>query len=342
VNNLLKLLIFFSLFQHPLNALESDQLHIDGYINLDLQTTTPNFVSTGGIQLQYNITEALSTTAQLNVDTDDITGAYVIDPKWLYLSYELGYDTKARLGKFQFPIFKASEIGKIGYALTTTETPLKFYGAGGYNSFVGAELLQTYLIDQHVLDLQLSYGMADDSLPPGPNGNYLKLNTNSLLGLTLKYSIEWFWFNIGYIRADSNTVNVDGSDGTESDPSTINFNMLALESGMMFGQATLQGGLIGSLATDLLSDETRYYLQGEYEFAPFTPYLYYAYEDINNRFLPDNNNPSMSTHTSSLGIRYDLLDNTALKLSYAHLYRIQGEDNSSTSDTFKAVINVLF
>lgn len=346
------LLLFCTL---PINAIEiSDSLRIDAYANLyTLSSTNENeeksengINTSGGIQARYQVSDRISATGQVYIYEEaknSSNDTFDIDTKWLYIDYYAGYDITLRAGKFQFPIFKSAETGTIGYSYTWTETPLNNYGANGYEDFTGGEVLQKYFYEDFDFLLQLSYGSSENDLPTNKNNETINGETDSLAGITLKTNHDLFSLNIGYLQATSNLDNVNFND--------VKFKMYALEGEVYLDDATIKAGYIDVQLSDVFPDELKYYLSLEYNYNNFTPYIYYASENLNFK-----ENLSVSTDRASLnegtlekysgGIRYDFYDNMALKLSYTKSRDIFSfSDDSETrqkSYKYKAVLNVIF
>ncbi len=355
MKNYIKLYVFSILSILPLNAMEiSDSLRIDSYLNLyTLSTTNENekksengINTSGGIQARYQISENISATGQVYIYEEEGNTAnniFDIDTKWLYIDYYAGYDVTLRAGKFQFPIFKSSETGTIGYSYTWTETPLNNYGANGYDDFTGGEVLQKYFYKDFEFLAQLSYGMSSNDLPTNKDDETVEGKTDSLLGITFKTNHDLFSLNVGYLQATSKL--------EDTDPKEVNFYMFALEGEVYIEDATFKAGYINTKLSDVFPDELKYYLSLEYNYKDFTPYIYYSTENL---FFKDSSSGAVGRPTRSkaikerysAGLRYDIYDNIALKLSYTKNQDTDkfSDDSSMVEDSYKykAVLNVIF
>jgi len=329
----------------------TEDLRLDAYANIQANNNDKqdSFQLSGGLQARYQIGQNLSATAQLyisegknneNLSSNNVKD-YDVDTKWLYLAYYLGYDFSLRVGKFQFPVFKSSETGTIGYTYTSTTTPLDYYGAFGCDDFEGAELLKHFSIGNLDILAQLSVGKSDNELN-GQDNSTLVGAVDSLSALTFKTSNDFMMLNIGYLTAKSDLENIDISD--------VSVKMYALETEMYKDAFTLKAGIIQSKLSYIFPDELRYYASLEYNYEQFTPYILYSneifdYTQTDNTLGSRNNQEESSLKKYSVGTRYDLNTNIALKLSYTHTINLyESTDNilQENDNTMIGTINVIF
>lgn len=335
------ILILLSNFVYALEINES--FRVDGYANIEGKTTTEENVDTfgmsAGIQARYQVSENISITGHIYFDEDDNSNSlenYTEDIKWLYADYYLGNEIIFRVGKFQFPTFTSSETGTIGYSRTWTENPISSYGAFGYDNFIGAEVLKNFSYDDYNFLFQLSYGESENDLPPLYNNSSLKGKATSIGGITLKTSNDWLMLNIGYIRALSTI------DNPKIDlEANVNFNMYALETQADLDDFTFKAGFVRADLSSFFPNEQRYYTSLEYNYNDLTPYIYYSNEELDFKNLEHK-----KTENYSLGLRYDIYKNTALKFSYINNINTLKYNRSGLStnkeDVFKMVVNVIF
>lgn len=368
MQSLFKTLIVFILFSYNLFASDlEDTLLINGYGNLSTFTTNKNNLPdekldlTIGVQTKYNISENLSITAQGAISTNDMfdsINSYDFEKKWLYLDYYLGNDFTIRTGLFQFPIFKTLETGDLGYAKTWTTDPLKVYGVHGYNHFSGAEILKKYFYKEKEFLFQVSYGLANATLGnQGGRPVYEKSKTNNLLGLTFKITDDNYRLSFGYLHANSDIKRVNKTYGTSVDLGDSKLEMFALDYELEIDDFIIKAGIIDGDISRILPDELRYYLSAEYNFEEFTPYIYYSNEKLTNKtvsYVPDGPSNALineKTKNFSIGLRYELNSNSALKFSYSREYNSKDTKNLITNqyttledngNIFRLVYNVIF
>ncbi len=338
----------------------SDSFRLDGYGNVNIVKTENkkdklNF--SGGLQGRYELTEKLSVTGQIhlkegkNSQNRDSTslGDYDSELKWLYFDYYLKDDITLRAGAFQFPVFKSSETGDIGYTYTWTENPLGYYGVFGCDDFEGIELLKNFSYKDFDFLAQLSLGKSNNKLNDG-RGDSREGDVDNLVGLTLKTTHENFIVNIGYLQAKS---TIDTSNQFIKIDPNVDFNMFALETEIYIDDYTLKSGLIKTNLTNVFPEQIRYYTSIEYSFNDFTPYVLYAketasFKEITRKLLNDKRTQIEKQHKEkySVGLRYDYSENIAFKVSYSHekdtVKYHNFNDDRNTNNTFIGSINVVF
>lgn len=355
-------IIFFLLFNFLFLHAEqlSESFRLDGYGNITMSQAknyqTDKLQFTGGVQGRYQLFDNMSITGQIhfeegndsqNRDSNALED-YDSELKWLYLDYYLEDDITLRMGAFQFPVFKSSETGDIGYTYTWTQTPLSFYGVFGCDDFKGVELLKNFSYKDFDFLAQISYGKSNNELSDG-RGTTREGDVEDLIGLTLKTTHDKFILNIGYLQAKS-TMHIDKALRDIVDPD-VEFNMYALESEIYINDYTLKSGIIKTKLTNLYPDEIKYYTSLEYNYKDFTPYILYAkeilkFKEVSN--APENIRSKLKKQYRdkySLGVRYDYNANIAFKLSYTHeIYseEIKIHDLESNTNTLMGTINVIF
>lgn len=359
---------FFILFSTSLISLSAEQIsdsfRLDAYGNVTMLNTEverDTFYLSGGFQGRYQFNDDISVTGQIHLKegfTSDSRSSnsledYDAELKWLYIDYYLKNDITLRAGAFQFPVFKSSETGDIGYTYTWTETPLKFYGVFGCDDFEGIEVLKNFSYKNFDFLAQISYGQSSNELHDG-RGTSREGDVNDLMAFTLKTTHDDFILNAGYLQANS---ELELRNAPLNFDSNVDFNMFALESEVYIDDFTLKSGFIKTNLTNIFPNEIKYYLSLEYSYDDFTPYILYSNEIFNfKKSRPPSPGPSVSNkefninkqyvEEYSLGLRYDYSANIAFKASYSHEVESRKydgfSDDKNTNDTLLGTINVVF
>jgi len=338
----------------------TDSFRLDGYGNINLhKTEDPNrdkLTFSGGVQGRYQLTENISITGQMHLKEGENSSSrysnsledYDSELKWLYIDYYLVNDITLRAGAFQFPVFKASETGDIGYTHTWTQNPLSSYGVFGCDDFQGVELLKNFSYEDFDFLAQLSFGKSQNILNDG-RGDERRGDVDNLIGLTLKTTHEDFILNVGYLQAES-TIS-SNNDFVQIDPN-VDFSMYALETEIYLDEYTLKAGLIKTDLTNVFPETIRYYTSLEYMYEDFTPYILYSKEIVDFKDAPNNapkRKPEVKKQAKekySLGLRYDYSSNVAFKASYTYekdtLRYDDSSNNKNGSNVFMGSINVVF
>lgn len=336
----------------------TDSFRLDGYGNINMTQTNERrdrLTFSGGFQGRYQFTDRMSVTGQIDLregrDSNNRMSNslenYDSDLKWFYFDYYLKDDITLRIGAFQFPVFKSSETGRIGYTYTWTETPFRFYGVFGCDDFEGVEVLKNFSYKDFDFLAQVSYGKSNNELSDG-RGESREGDVDNLVGLTLKTTHNDFILNIGYLQAKS---TMDTSNQFVPIDSNVNFNMFALESEIYLDDYTLKSGIIKTNLSNIFPESLNYYTSLEYTYSDFTPYILYSRETLEFKKDPPGPFPRKETQKQyrekySLGLRYDYNANIALKVSYSHEVDVTKyndfDDNRNSNDTFIGSINVIF
>jgi len=359
---ILKLLTFLIINFTLLNAAQiTDSFRFDAYGNINTIHGERNYDElrlSGGFQGRYKVNDNISITSQIHIKEGKNSKGkpsnsledYDTELKWLYLDYDFENDITFRIGAFQFPVFKASQTGDIEYTYTWTNAPLRSYGVFGAADFNGAEILKKFSYKDFDFLAQLSLGESSTQL--GSNEGSIEGNIDSLVGLTLKTYHESFLLNIGYIQANANLylhrlpfLNKSLQKINQS----VDLNMIAIESEIYLDEFTLKSGLIKTNLSNIFTEDLNYYSSIEYNYKDITPYFLYSKEIAYlKRKEADIITEAGKAYKErfSLGLRYELSDNIALKFSYTHedskskinnLRKFEGSDN-----IFMGTMNFVF
>ena len=144
-----------------------------------------------------------------------------------------------------------------------------------------------------------------------------------MYGLTIKASSELFWINIGFLTAES---TLKPSDERDIVKEKTDFTMYAMEGGIDYENISLKTGYVKGEVSDYLADELRLYCSLEYKYKDFTPYVYYVNETLYEKEKKGNKVALAKDNVKkkySIGLRYDVYPNVALKASFTKKNRTQ-------------------
>jgi len=339
----------------------SDSFRLDGYGNVSAYSSSKQnidaFQLSGGLQGRYEITDNMSITGQLhfkegqnnNQRPSNSLSDFDSELKWFYLDYYFDEDVTLRIGAFQFPVFKSSETGDIGYTYTWTQTPLEFYGVFGCDDFEGIEVLKNFSYEDFDFLAQVSFGQSVNELS-NANAPAIEGKVRDLVGLTLKTTHDMFSLNVGYLQAHT---TLSSTDETILSPE-VDFYMYALESEIYLNDYTIKSGFIKTKLSNVFAEDLNYYTSLEYSYNDFTPYILYSneilyFQENQNRRDDDRRRElkDRSIEKYSLGLRYDYNSNIAFKLGYTHekvSLNFYGENEKEhlSSNTYMGTMNVVF
>ncbi len=331
---------------HPAFAYDlSDSLQINGFGTLGVSTNDSDEIqfrlrpeqegsvgkgeinvgihSLAGLQGRYQFTDALSITGQGLVRYRD-QGAWDGSLEWAYLTYETPWDLSIRAGKFRFPIFRSSELAYVGYSRIYARPALVFFGVGGYEHLLGAEVQKNLSLQALDIRLQATYGRSENESPPRPNGVSNEVESDNVKILSARVETQGFWVHLAYTHLTTDLTTIRPGRPPDHRGST-NLNMWSAEWQFRLAGFNLEGGYGRSLIDRLQPDETVFYSSLSRPFGNLTPYLLYSRKQFSD--LPAPRNPrepppdesEALDEIYSLGVRYDVKPGLALKLQWDHI-----------------------
>lgn len=259
-----------------------------------------------GLQLSSYFTSDFSLIAQASVH-----GAEDYDPRidWLYLNYYLTPKLSIQLGRKGLPLYYYSDYFDVGYAYYWIRPPPDVY-TWQITNYNGISLLYETAIGQWDGSVNLYYGSEESE-------------DNQLLGLLFGARVDETWKNMtGIVASMANPwleVRVSHMQGlidrTINDVSVIN----------EIKQQFL--GLSVNLTIDrmLILSEFNNYQQPDNNVAYDTYLLSFGYQigDLTPHFTRSGFKQDINAigndekhHTTSVGLRWDVVENTAVKLQY--------------------------
>lgn len=234
--------------QGPLGTLQDDKISLKS--------------SLLGAQVTYQMSDNLTAYVQGSLSyTENQKTEATLD--WAYVSYDLGQDWSARLGKFQIPFLQGTELKKIGFSRLWARPLTPGSGASGFNEYKGAELVKKINSGKSFWEFQVALGEAKHNLNEIDNKN-LKL-------ISGRYQTDEFWIRSAVMQADysvytpSNILISDtGSVVMGSVESEVNFNNWLINLGFSTSSA------------DITPDDTIHYLSLAYPIKGMTPFVLFS------------------------------------------------------------------
>jgi hypothetical protein len=276
-----------------------------------------------------------------------------VEAEWAYLSHRFDNGIKVR-GKLRVPLFMYSDYLDVGYAQPFARPPEEVYGTIPFSSYTGAGMSYDVEYDESTLSLQAFGGESDVK------------NTNVKLSNLMGTNISWT-DEVWTLRGVYATAILDGDITRESrDPvavspgtlptfTTVERTLLTLNDdrgqfvgvGASFDDGEMLAVLEWTRAeTDgAFPDTDAGYLTLGYRIQAFTPYVTFAYQETqdNEERLPlstqaffQNLAFNAQRTAYSLGLRWDALDNVAVKfdLTYANDFGDTAGGLSGNAATF--------
>lgn len=271
----------------------------DARLSLDPDTSL-------GVQLSSYFTDDFSLIAQAVVH-----GAEDYDPKidWLYLNYYFTAEISAQAGRKRLPLYYYSDYFDVGYAYYWVRPPPDVY-TWQITNYNGVSLLYETAIGQWDTSVNLYYGSEESE-------------DNALLGLLFDARVDETWKNmIGIVGTMANSwlelrlTHMQGLiDRTISGVTVINDNkqqFLGLSVNLTIDDLLILSELNSYSQPDNNVEYNAYLLSFGYQIGVLTPHITRSgFKQAVNAIGNDEKH-----HTTSVGLRWDVVDNIAVKIQY--------------------------
>jgi hypothetical protein len=273
----------------------------DDDLSLDPDTTL-------GLQLSSYFTEDFSLITQVAVH-----GASDYDPEidWLYLNYYLTPELSVQAGRKRLPLYYYSDFFDVGYAYYWIRPPPDVY-TWQITNYNGASLLYEVALGQWDTSLNLYYGSEESE-------------DNDLLGLLSQTgsSVDETWKNmIGIVGTMSNSwlelrlTHMQGLvDRKISGVSVLNDieqQFLGMSINLTFDSLLILSEFNNYRQPDINVEYNAYLLSFGYQIGELTPHI------TRSNFKQEITTPEFDErhNTTSVGLRWDVVDNIAVKVQY--------------------------
>ena len=285
----------------------------------DNATTTPNFAdgSKLGLQGTFALTEQTQIVAQLvGRGSDDWTP----EMEWAFLSHDFDNGFVGRVGRLRLPLYMYSDFLEVGYAQPWATPPADVYTIAPIASFNGVDVSYQRDLGDTTLVLQASYG--NDSSTGKDNGLGTDVDFSDIAGLSATLSYEEWVFRGTYFQTDLNSGQIQDLPSLEK---FDNENAQFVGAGISYDNGSLLAiseYTISKVEGEYADTESAYITLG-YRVEAFTPYVNYSYlktTDDAERAAgsPESVAMNWQRSTYSVGTRYDISANLALKLDVTY------------------------
>ena len=339
------LIVFIGLFKTASADEFTDDLYFNGFFTLDLTVTDTDLhlISNSeesreyekhkpslrnsiiGGQLAYQFTDNFTAVAQAKLyakSDDDISGTF----DWSYLSYDFGHDLNVRAGKFQIPFMQGIELRNIGFSRLWARPLIPSSGAGGYQSYVGVEVLKHFsMVDSH-WDFQISAGEAEHGLS--------EIENKSIQLISARYQKNNFWLRSALLHTQSSIFTKDGRLLDNSAEAI----MASIEAEYSTGAFIFNAGYSINNA-DITPDDTTYYFSTGYQLNNITPFVYLSrknqhfdsFDSPSPEIVPGSPPPprpqsppvspdgDYDVYSVAAGFRYNISEQYSLKIQAEHI-----------------------
>jgi hypothetical protein len=296
-----------------------------------------------GIQLDWQVTDRFSLTAQ-TLAKQFPDRSWNPQLEWGYLKFKVTPNLDLRAGRIRPPIYLLSDYLDVNYANPWVRPPVEFYSVTPIRRMEGGDLLWrpqtgaiTWLVQPYV-------GRSQTAARGG------EIGLDQILGLNVSASLGDFTLRTGYIHTRMTVTSnfMDLAFGAFAQLCNLGDQTACKSRGELnhkdreasFGSLGLTwdngdyfiSGEWGRRDTDTsIADLMSWYLTGGARFGRWTPYLIYS-EMVSDSPLDHERGSPMTNfittgllrgnptdqRTLSLGVRYDLMDNLAIKAQWDH------------------------
>lgn len=325
-------------------------LGYDDSVSLDQQSLI-------GLQADYQILENLSVTGQFVGHSGNERKSGV---EWLYLTYEPTRSTQIRLGKQRTPFFNYSDSIDVGFAYPWITLPQQVYSSIIFSTFDGVLANYQWSGKEFGFDIEGYWGSFDDTIYNA--GIEVEANVNDLRGLIAKVTYDSWTFRAAIHTTDTfiglteledfgDILGQFGfSQSAESlDPNgRIEFYHLAASYENLDYFFRAEATKVDA-ESSTIPDINSYFVSAGYNYYPFLSYISFAknkstYDNPVNEipigFDPQLDAlafgyqavfdalPVLSSHSITLGTRWDWKANLALK---AEITWIEADQDSNAN-----------
>lgn len=303
-----------------------------------------------GAQVSANINPQLSAVVQI-VSEQRYDNTYTPILEWANVKYKVTPDLSIRVGRIALSTFLAADYRKVGYAIPWVRTPVEVYGMVPISNSDGVDVSYRLYAGNLTNTLKASYGKSDVKFA-GDNIAQVKnmwgvSNTVEHGAASVRFSYLQSSLNVDYAQPFFNAFRQFGAQGVSLadtyDVDNKAITVISLGGSYDPGKWFAMAEWARSHTRSIFGDKTAWYVSSGYRFGRFTPYITYAQVKANSRTYdpglntamlpPASAGVAMSLNASlnslleaipvqktiSIGGRWDLMKNVALKLQYDHI-----------------------
>jgi hypothetical protein len=310
-----------------------------------------------GLQVNAWLTAEIEAMAQA-VSHYNHTGSYSPQLTWAFVSYAPKPELKARFGRLGWDAYQLADSRNVGYAYLWVRPPADYFGPLQLSYIDGADAAVTRELGSGLASVKLYGGRASQKIPSPPGSDYDLAGTR-VLGANLDYRQGDWQLRTGYAAIQLSNELPDfvplfaALRGTGSptaaalaaDLSLADKTIEIVSAGAIYEHGPWQAQLMFNRTTSNTlaypRKDSGYFLLA-YRSGQWTPYVTLtgtrsqAAPQRGTGFpVPNPLDSAVSTslagaqsrqHTFSLGVRYDFMRNTALKIQ---LDRVRVQDSAA-------------
>lgn len=311
---------------------------------------SPEVDSVMGLQLTANLTPRFTGILQV-VSEQRYDETYTPEVEWANLKFEITPDLSVRAGRVVPQTFMVSEYRKVRYATPWIRPPKEIYDMIPVTNADGIDFSYHFRFKGFTNTLRGLYGTRDINIP---DGNEAKARDVMVLSDTLEWGAATLFASYGRFRLTMKDFNpffdAFRQFGTEGEAIAERYDVDSkrfeiMDFGLRYdpGKWFVLGEWARAKTRTFIGDIRGWYITGGYRFGEFTPYMTLA----RARAHGDTSDPGLSLaglspqqaaqaqglnaalnqmlgsatqqKSISVGVRWDFIQNAALKVQYQHL-----------------------
>jgi len=300
-----------------------------------------------GVQFTGNFTPSLSGIIQV-VSQQRYDDSYEPTVEWANLKYQVTPDFSVRVGRIALPSFLASDYRDVGYAMPWVRTPEEVYDLVPITNSDGID----FRYRMHFGDVSSTWQASFGSTNIGAPGGY-SATVRAIRGITNTTEFGSATIRVNYLKGKLSLNSADAlfdafnqfgppgmaiTDHYDADDKLASFASVGVSYDP--GQWFLMGEVGQAKTNSFIGNETGAYISGGYRFGKVAPYVTLAKLNANS----NSSDPGLSTtglppplaaevgaldqglnellgsiavqKSVSIGVRWDVMKNIALKAEY--------------------------
>lgn len=301
------------------------------YLDRIIEGVTFENDSKYGVNLRSEFNENIYGAAQLLATGRD--DQFNVEAEWAFISYKINDGFNIRVGKLNLQTFLHSDYKEVGYLYPHVRLPEEVYAFNPTRNFPGVELMHIAKIGASTtLTSQFFIGSAEAI--PSPN---VRMNGINGYGVNFQLDNKYFTLRAGAITPEVRLTQTNHTINLPTGPVTLPDRVLDEKDRVLlatFGLSWDIANFVGfgeyisskteGVTKEVFPDREGAYLTVGYQMGNFLPYVTSAYADSEGTaqtaatagFMP---NPLIIQDSTTLGMRYDVNDFSAVKFEYKHI-----------------------
>lgn len=286
--------------------------------------------------LAHNLTTSLQAVSRYNYE-----GKYTPIISRAFAKYVFLDNYQARLGRFGWDVYSMSDSRHVGYSYLWVRPPVEYFGKLQQDQVDGGDFSFSQQFDNGLVSGKLYAGVASGKMAIDRD-SYVDTSGSTIYGGHLEYQHDAWQLRLSGARVRSETeirglareqifAAQQNGGGSESAPSLaaltqVDIDVEIVSSSLIYDDGPLLVQFM--ISQDMFSnapivDETlRGFVTFSYRFDDWRPYLTFGRSQTSPAlpevFSPSAGQLSEDQHSFSLGVRYDFLENMALKVQADH------------------------